>query len=107
MTEYRKARMAPIPSTRLFHKEPTLNCSLSGQGRCLIVCGPSARLRNGVVAVTTPGVAAADPAHRQPRVPHGTLCLEGVQAVGRAGGDVTAGRKAGAKLSRPAVETDA
>src|ERR687892_442211 len=107
MTEYRKARMAPIPSTRLFHKAPTLNCSLSGHRSGRMGGGPGARLRYGVVAVTTPGAAAADSADGEPRAPHGTVRLESFQAVGRAGGDVTAGRKAGANLSRPAVETDA
>src|SRR2546423_2644057 len=68
--------------------------------------GASARLGYGVVAVTTPGVAAADATKGEPGAPHGTVRLEGLQPVGRTGGEVTAGRKAGANLSHPAVETD-
>src|SRR5438876_12194906 len=107
MTEYRKARTAPIPSTRLFHNVPTLDSSLSGRGDGRMGGGPPAGLRDGVVAVTTPRVAAAHAAEGEPRAPHRTVRLDGFQAVGRAGGDVTAGRKAGAdRAPDPAVAAD-
>src|SRR5438105_2570303 len=106
MTEYRKARTAPIPSAMLLKIWITLDSSLSGRGDGRMGGGRPAALRNGVVAVTAPGVAAADAAEGEPRAPHGTVRLEGLQAVGRAGGNVTAGRKAGADRSHPAVATD-
>src|SRR3712207_4505537 len=106
MTEYRKARMAPIPSTRLFHNSPTRGCSLSGRGDGRMGGTPGARLGNGVVAVPTPRVAPAHAAEGQPRAPHGAGRLEGLKPIGRAGRDVTAGREAGTNLSPPAVEAD-
>ncbi len=49
-------------------------------------------LRDGVEAVATPGVAPADPPHRQPAAAHRTVDLEGLDGVRRAGGGVAARR---------------
>src|SRR5206468_2410273 len=68
--------------------------------------GSAARLRNGVVAVATPGTAAADTAHGEPRAPHRPVRLEGLQAVSRTGGEVAAGRKTGPNLAHRPVEAD-
>src|SRR5882672_12252564 len=85
----------------------TLDSSLSGRGDGRMRGGRPAGLGNGVVAPTAPGIAAADATEGEPRAPHRTVRLEGLQAVGRARGDVTAGRKAGAdRAPHPAVAAD-
>src|SRR5436190_22851753 len=103
-----KARTAPIPSAMLLKIWTTRRLlSVSGRGDGRMGGGPPARLGNRVVAVAAPGIAPADPAEGQPRAPHRAVRLEGLQAVGRAGWDVTAGRKAGADgAADPAVAPD-
>src|ERR1700751_4243010 len=103
-----KARTAPIPSAMLLKIWTTRGLlSVSGRGDGQMGGGRRARVGNRVVAVAAPGVAAADAAHGQPRAPHRAVRLEGFQTVGRAGRDVTAGRKAGADAATdPAVAAD-
>src|SRR5436190_12371124 len=103
-----KARTAPIPSAMLLKIWTTRRLlSVSGRGDGRMGGGPPARLGNRVVAVAAPRIAPADPAEGQPRAPHRAVRLEGLQTVGRAGWDVTAGREAGADgAPHPPVATD-
>lgn len=49
--------------------------------------------RNGVVATTSPGVAAQDATQRKPRTAQRSMQLDGLHSILRAGGGVTTGRR--------------